>query len=333
MAHTSSIAYTIAALRLSYHPALNTALLLTFTSVESSSIHFDLAAFARVCCPLLPRLIRFSGAMSKFQQMKRQQAAALASANNKLPAGLKTSKATIEEDTAATTTATTTTAATSSAVSASTASTGDLARLTSLYPLPVASKADARRRWNLDGSTSSSSSSSLLPSATSSSLLSHRDISFPSGYLTGDYDTQPTSSTAALQKTADLVYQSAMNTALAPGKQLLMTGFMLWMSGNTLQIFSIMMLGMALYQPLQRMLNVQAEFARYTSTAANGSGAGSGVNLLLPQLVFVACNLAGVGLALYKCQSMGLLPTSSADWLSTRVRPAVEFSGGGTSWM
>ena len=264
--------------------------------------------------------------MSKFQQMKRQQAAALAAANNKLPAGIKSSKATIEEDTTTTTTTATTTTTTVAATTSSaptTTATTDIARLTSLYPLPVATKADARRRWNLDNT---STSSSLLPSATSTSLLSHRDISFPSGYLTGDYDTQPTPSSQTVQKTADLVYQSAMNTALAPGKQLLMTAFMLWMSGNTLQIFSIMMLGMALYQPLQRMVNVQAEFARY-------GGHGAAVSLLWPQVVFVACNLAGVGLALYKCQSMGLLPTSSADWLSTQVRPVVEFSGGGASYV
>ena len=256
--------------------------------------------------------------------MKRQQAAAQAAANNKLPAGIKSSKATIEEDTTTSTTNTTTTTNvfTTTSSSAATAGTTDLSRLTSLYPLPTATKADGRRRWNLDNT---SSSTSLLPAAASSSLLSHRDISFPSGYLTGDYDTQPTPSTATLQKTADLVHASAMNTALAPGKQLLMTAFMLWMSGNTLQIFSIMMLGMALYQPLQRIFNVQQEFARYAGNA--------GVSLLWPQLVFVACNVAGVGLALYKCQSMGLLPTSSADWLSTQVRPAVEFSGGGTSYM
>ena len=257
--------------------------------------------------------------MSKFQQMKRQQAAAQAAASNKLPAGIRSSKASIEEDDSAS--STTTSTVISSASSSPTAGPTDLARLSSLYPLPTATKADARRRWNLDAP--SASSTSLLPSAASSSLLSQRDISFPSGYLVGDYDTQPTPSTSAVAKTADLVYQSAMNTALAPGKQLLMTAFMLWMSGNTLQIFSIMMLGMALYQPVQRIFAVQTEFARY--------GGNAGVNLLLPQLVFVACNVAGVGLALYKCQSMGLLPTSSADWLSTRVRPAVEFSGGGAS--
>ena len=264
--------------------------------------------------------------MSKFQQMKRQQAAAHAAANNKLPAGIKSSKATVDDDTTTTNITTPTTVVTTTS-STTTTDTTDLARLTSLYPLPAANnKADARRRWNLDSTSSSSSSStSLLPSAASSSLLSHRDISFPSGYLTGDYDTQPTPSTSNLAKTADLVYQSAMNTALAPGKQLLMTAFMLWMSGNTLQIFSIMMLGMALYQPLQKIMNVGGEFARYS-----GNG---GVNLLLPQLVFVACNVAGVGLALWKCQQMGLLPTSSADWLSTQVRPAVEFSGGGASYL
>ena len=32
--------------------------------------------------------------------------------------------------------------------------------------------------------------------------------------------------------------------------------------------------------------------------------------------VYFVSNLAGIALALYKCQSMGLLPTHSSDWLS-----------------
>ncbi len=47
------------------------------------------------------------------------------------------------------------------------------------------------------------------------------------------------------------MYQSAMAIATAPGKQLFMTAFMLYMSGNTLQIFSIMMLVCSLL-PLSR---------------------------------------------------------------------------------
>jgi hypothetical protein len=48
-----------------------------------------------------------------------------------------------------------------------------------------------------------------------------------------------------------------MALATAPGKQLFMTMFMLWMSGSSLQIFSIMMLGMAFWQPLQKIFSVQ----------------------------------------------------------------------------
>lgn len=43
-----------------------------------------------------------------------------------------------------------------------------------------------------------------------------------------------------------------------------------------------------------------------------------GQSLLLPKLVFVACQLAGIGIGLYKCWSMGLLPTESSDWLAWR---------------
>lgn len=121
-------------------------------------------------------------------------------------------------------------------------------------------------------------------------------------------------------KHADLLYKSAMAQATAPGKQLLMTAFMLWMSGNSLQIFSIMMLGMAMWTPLSEMLSVGTRFARY----AHG-----GVDLTVPKLTFIAMNLAGLALGLYKCNSMGLLPTSAADWIDTSVRPAVQIAGGG----
>jgi ER membrane protein complex subunit 4 len=41
-----------------------------------------------------------------------------------------------------------------------------------------------------------------------------------------------------------------------------------------------------------------------------------GVELRFPKLVFVALQLLSVGLALYKCSTMGLLPVTSADWTS-----------------
>ena len=253
--------------------------------------------------------------MSRFQQMKRQQAQQAAAANK--VGSTKSTKTTSDDDLSFTTSSTST-----SSSNPSLSSSSSTALTPSQYPLP-STKDIARRRWNLDHPSSSSSSSSLT-----SSLLSSKDLTFPSGYLSGDFtdssssSSSSPSSSSSLSKTAELVYASAQNTALAPGKQLLMTAFMLWMSGNSLQIFSIMMLGMAFWQPLQRLMNVSGEFARYE---------GSQVDVTVPKLIFVACNLAGVGLALYKSNSMGLLPTSSADWLSTAVRPVQEFAGGGWS--
>ena len=253
--------------------------------------------------------------MSKFQAIKRKQAQEAAAAANRGLSG-KPSKSTSDDDLPAL--SWTSSLAPSPSPAPSSAS-------SSQYPLPSV-KDLTRRRWNLEQSSSSSSSSSSSTSL-SASLLSSRELTFPSGFLSGDHSDSSSSSSssassspAVLSKTADLVYASAMNTATAPGKQLLMTAFMLWMSGNSLQIFSIMMLGMAFWQPLQRLMSVQAEFARYAS---------SNVNVTVPKLVFLACNVAGVALALYKSNSMGLLPTSSADWISTAVRPVTEFSGGG----
>src|SRR4051812_21082031 len=98
-----------------------------------------------------------------------------------------------------------------------------------------------------------------------------------------------------------------MAQATAPGKQLFMTALMLWMSGSSLQIFSIMMLVMAFWQPLQKLISVNAgsefailirniaqielvivvcaEFSRFEESA---------VDLTLPKLVFMGCNLLGI---------------------------------------
>lgn len=144
-------------------------------------------------------------------------------------------------------------------------------------------------------------------------------LSAPGGHVEsrGDDDKSAARDEA---KQADLLYKSAMAMAQAPGKQLFMTAFMLWMSGNSLQIFSIMMLGMALWTPLSELFSVQTKFIRY---------ADSGIDLIMPKIVFILMNLAGLGVALYKCNSMGLLPTSSADWINISVRTPVQVAGGG----
>ena len=56
---------------------------------------------------------------------------------------------------------------------------------------------------------------------------------------------------------------------------------------------------------------------------------GPGVNLGLPKLIYVVLNLVGVGVVAYKLRVMGLLPLTSADWVSLLPsRHPAEFSAG-----
>lgn len=41
-----------------------------------------------------------------------------------------------------------------------------------------------------------------------------------------------------------------------------------------------------------------------------------GTNKTIQRIVYAFGNLVGVGLAVYKCQVMGLLPTHASDWLA-----------------
>jgi hypothetical protein len=52
-----------------------------------------------------------------------------------------------------------------------------------------------------------------------------------------------------------------------------------------------------------------------------------GANLMNAKLIFIALNLAGTGVFLWKLRGMGLLPVTSSDWVSLLPdRTAVEHS-------
>jgi hypothetical protein len=46
---------------------------------------------------------------------------------------------------------------------------------------------------------------------------------------------------------------------------------------------------------------------------AEGQG---GASTIGQKIIFVIGNLVNLGLAMYKCHSMGLLPTHASDWLA-----------------
>jgi len=116
----------------------------------------------------------------------------------------------------------------------------------------------------------------------------------------------------------------AMETAQGQGRSLLMNIFMMWMAGNSIHIFPIMMVGMALWTPISAMMNMKTAFAKFE---------GPGVNLILPKLMYAAIHIAGISAGIYKCSNLGLVPNKASDWLVHEgILPATEFSGGGASF-
>merc|ERR1712080_438487 len=101
------------------------------------------------------------------------------------------------------------------------------------------------------------------------------------------------------------------DVALGPFKQVPMNLFIMYMSGNTISIFPIMMVVMMMFRPFKTLFSVKQAFKGF-ETGANGLG----VNILGQKLVFILGNLANVALAMYKCHTMGLLPTHASDWLA-----------------
>ena len=100
----------------------------------------------------------------------------------------------------------------------------------------------------------------------------------------------------------------AMSVASAPGKQILMNAFMMYMSGNQLNIFSISITSSAILSPLTSLFSVSKTFRQL-----------DGVDLQLPKLIFIGLNLVWFAMGMYKMGSMKLLPTTSADWTGSVV--------------
>jgi hypothetical protein len=118
-------------------------------------------------------------------------------------------------------------------------------------------------------------------------------------------------STAAEQKQAVAIrarkQSNAMSIAFSPGKQIAMNGFMLWMSGKNLNVFSISITTMAIMNPVKGILNVSNAFRSCEDPDGK-------VDLTSSKALFVIMNLVWLAVGLYKMANMKLLPLTSADW-------------------
>ncbi|KAK3687222.1 hypothetical protein B0T22DRAFT_122624 [Podospora appendiculata] len=131
-----------------------------------------------------------------------------------------------------------------------------------------------------------------------------------------DATAKDSSKAAAAQRkapTADemdtLKAKKAWEVALGPVKSLPMTGIMMYMSGNSLQIFSIMMVWMAFKNPVMGILATNQAFERF-ETQTNRA------KILQVKVAYVLMQLLALALGIWKVNAMGLLPTTRSDWLA-----------------
>lgn len=98
-----------------------------------------------------------------------------------------------------------------------------------------------------------------------------------------------------------LKLKKAWEVALGPIKSLPMTAIMMYMSGNSLQIFSIMMVFMAFKNPVMGILATGQAFERFETE-------GNRPKMLQVKVAYVAMQLVALALGIWKVNSMGLLP-------------------------
>jgi hypothetical protein len=96
---------------------------------------------------------------------------------------------------------------------------------------------------------------------------------------------------------------------MSPVSSLPMTLIMLWMAGNDIQMFSIMITGNAIYQPIAMLAQTGAQFASFDGDADVKD------DLIKGKLIYAAMCVVALLVGLAKLHFMGLLPTAAADWL------------------
>ncbi|CAG4998557.1 unnamed protein product [Parnassius apollo] len=168
-------------------------------------------------------------------------------------------------------------------------------------------KTNKKFKWALDFSQKSRTSASDLPS--------------PPGYsqaTNANYSESSKDTDSNL-----LLIKKLWDVALGPLKQVPMNLFIMYMAGNSISIFPIMMVGMLIVRPIKALFATQSTFKMVEGTQAAGQ-----------KFVYFIGNVVNILLALYKCQSMGLLPTHSSDWLAfEEPLTRVEHIGGGISML
>ncbi|GAA5938089.1 hypothetical protein JCM3775_005337 [Rhodotorula graminis] len=162
-------------------------------------------------------------------------------------------------------------------------------------------------RWTLDYTTAESSRSSVRDPPGYSPQLSVKDRAKAANVVTSKRPEVDLN---------ELRQAKAWELALAPAKAVPMQAFMMYMSGGGIQIFSIMSVWFLLKQAVSGMMGVDKAFAPFeaASKAKVGAPKVEPQSFLEQKIVYVICQFGLLAVGLWKCNSMGILPTSAEDW-------------------
>ncbi|KAI8638027.1 hypothetical protein BD408DRAFT_423560 [Parasitella parasitica] len=112
----------------------------------------------------------------------------------------------------------------------------------------------------------------------------------------------------------------AWDVAMGPAKSIPMNAIMIYMSGTSLQIFTVMVTAMLFFNPVKAIMTTQQTFSRFESDTASTSTTQEKsqpkVDLMMPKLTFIGLHIITILLGVYKVNAMGLLPNTASDWLA-----------------
>ncbi|CAK9295780.1 unnamed protein product [Gordionus sp. m RMFG-2023] len=170
-----------------------------------------------------------------------------------------------------------------------------------------------RHKWHID-------LRNIKPSDKISSVLNQNltiaDIPSPNGFNSSYNLIQEIATNDA---DPALIVKRSWEIALGSVKKIPMNMFIMYMSGNSISLFPIMVVGMLFMGPIKALFGIKATF-----NMIEGNQAG------IQKIIYFLGNIGNILLALYKCASMGLLPTHPSDWLAfVQLPQQSEYSGGG----
>lgn len=116
-------------------------------------------------------------------------------------------------------------------------------------------------------------------------------------------------------------YKASWMAAFSPFRTLLTTGFALYMTGSSVQFFSVASTVAALFMQLRSLFRIRETFQPIFSSGIQNH------TTVIPQLIvhFLLCSV-GVAMGLYKAHVLGFLPTTQSDWVALLPLRKVESS-------